>query len=106
MLPDDEEKEQAHGKLLYAYKEFICKTLKPFFDSLDHEFIDPDDDNALPDSEESEYDYPYSDGYSSQDSNTPEFVRGMGSGSESISSDEAAEPNFDDISNSIMSQMI
>ena len=30
---DAEEKKEHHSKLLYAYKEFVCQTLDPFFDS-------------------------------------------------------------------------
>lgn len=32
-VPDEEEKKEEHQKLLYAYKEFTCQTLDPFFDS-------------------------------------------------------------------------
>ena len=47
MLPDEEEKAELHNKLLYAYKEFICKTLDPLFDSYALEFVDPDEDVIL-----------------------------------------------------------
>ena len=102
MLPDEEEKQQMHNKLLYAFKEFICKTLDPFFDSQGLEFIDPDEDVILSSSDESDFEYNLPSGYNSQDSDNPEYIPVMGSGSESSSSDGAEMPNFDELSNSIM----
>jgi len=82
MLPDEEEKAELHNKLLYAYKEFICKTLDPLFDSYALEFVDPDEDVILAESEESEYEYDLPEGYDSQNSDNPEFIPVMRSDGE------------------------
>ena len=111
---DEEEKKEQHNRHLYAYKEFICKTMDPFFDTHMLEFIDPDEDVILSDSVESEFEYDLPSGYDSQNSDNPEFIPVLTSGSENLSDDDwgieddsGKNPmlDFDEISSKIIHQM-
>lgn len=111
---DEEELKERHNRHLYAYKEFICNTMDPFFDSHMLEFIDPDEDVILSDSVESEFEYDLPSGYDSQNSDNPEFIPVLTSGSENFSDDDwgieddnAKNPmlDFEEISNKIIHQM-
>ena len=49
---------------MQAYKEFMCRTLEPFFESKDVDFIDPDEEPELGDSSElSEFHYDLPEGF-------------------------------------------
>ena len=104
---DAEEKKEHHSKLLYAYKEFVCQTLDPFFDSHQLEFVDPDEDIALPESEESDWEYNGDEGYDSNDEDNPEFLEviSSGDGDSSDATSEEAQLDFNALSNRIINKM-
>ena len=84
----EEQRKQAHEKHLLAFKEFCCRTLDPYFESQGFEFVDPDEDVVLSDSQESEFVYDLPDGYNSQDENNPDYISMMSSGNSSNGDDD------------------
>ena len=84
ILPaNEEQRKQAHERHLYAFKEFCCRMLEPYFESRGLEFIDPDEDAVLSDSQESDFVYDLPSGYNSQDENNPEYITVLTSGNTS-----------------------
>lgn len=68
---DEEQRREAHQKHLYTFKEYCCSILIPFFDTQGLDFIDPDVDPILSESNESDFVYDLPSGYNSGDSNNP-----------------------------------
>ena len=85
---DDQHKKEAHEKHIYAFKEWCCTILDPYFEQYGLEFIDPDEDVALSDSQESTFVYDLPEGYDSGDPNNPSEISFMSSGNSSLSDEE------------------
>ena len=67
--------------------------LDTFFEQHGLEFMDPDEDVVLSDSQESEFVYDLPSGYNSQDEDNPEVISVISSGNSSEQIDE--EPKID-----------
>ena len=107
MAPDNDERAQEHQKLMHAYKEFLCETLDPWFDSHQLEFCDPDEDVDLASSDESVFEYHLPEGYDSHGENAHEFIAVISSDPENGGSSDDFDdmPDVEDLSNQIMNQL-